>query len=175
MREFGEHYVRGLGMSASSNALAYGYSITSTASFGMLVHTDGPLSVLRIFMFVLGAGIAFAAVNALVTGGFRRRAGEEPPVVVSLATSLSLLSISAGVGVAALIGWAVGGWAAWLLGSLLPTWTYLSIGALEMATARARCTSPSATRIPSGAERACGGGETAHAARSRKKAAFSSV
>ena len=30
----------------------------------------------------------------------------------------------------------VGGWGAWLLGSLLPTWAYLSIAALEMGLAR---------------------------------------
>src|SRR5436190_10901578 len=137
MREFGEHYVRGLGMSTANNALAYGYSITTTASFGMLVHTAGPLTVLRIFMFVIGSSVAFATVNALVTRGFRARVKQEPPVVVSLATSLSFVSISVAVGLAALLGWAVGGWLAWLLGSLLPTWTYLSIGALEMAAARA--------------------------------------
>lgn len=136
MRYFGEHYWRGLGMSTRNNALAYGYSITSTASFGMLAHTAGPVTVLRIFMFVLGSGIAFATINALVTRGFRRRVEQEPPVVVALATAFSVVSISGGVGAAALIGWGVGGWVAWLLGALLPTWAYLSIAALEMALAR---------------------------------------
>lgn len=136
MKEFGRHYVRGLGMSARNNALAYGYSITTTASFGILVHTDGPLTVLRIFAFVIGNSLAFAGINTLVTRGFRRRAPQEPPVVVSLATSLSVVSISAGVGAAALFGWQVGGWVAWLLGALLSTWIYLAIAALEMALAR---------------------------------------
>ena len=136
MREFTEHYVRGLGMSARNNALAYGYSVSATASFGMLVHTDGPLSVLRIFMFVVGSSVAFATVTALVTRGFRQRVEQEPPVVVALATSFSVLSVSAAVGLAALLGWGVGGWVAWLLGALLPTWTYLSLSALEMALAR---------------------------------------
>lgn len=123
-------------MSARNNALAFGYSITATCSFGMLAHTDGPLSVLRIFMFVAGTGIAFAAVNALVTSGFRERVEQEPPVVVALATSFSIISVSAGVGVAALFGWGLGGWLAWLIGSVLATWAYLSIAALEMALAR---------------------------------------
>jgi hypothetical protein len=87
-------------------------------------------------MFVVGSGIAFAGINALVTRGFRQRVEQEPPVVVALATAFALVSASAGVGVAALIGWGVGGWGAWLLGSLLPTWAYLSIAALEMALAR---------------------------------------
>jgi hypothetical protein len=102
----------------------------------MLAHVDGPLTVLRIFMFVVGASIAFAAINALVTRGFRERVETEPPVVVSLATSFSALSISAAVGLAALLGWGLGGWPAWLLGALLPTLAYLSIGALEIALAR---------------------------------------
>ena len=136
MREFGEHYVRGLGMSARNNALAYGYSITATASFGMLAHTDGPLSVLKVFVFVTGGGVAFASINALVTRGYRQRVEQEPPVIVALSTSFSVLSISAAVGLALLLGWALGGWAAWLLAALLGTWMYLSVSALEMAIAR---------------------------------------
>lgn len=136
MKEFGEHYVRGLGMSARNNALAYGYSINATASFAILAHTDGPLSVLKIFVFVAGSGIAFAGINALVTRGYRQRVDEEPPVVVALSTSFSAVSISAAVGLAGLLGWALGGWVAWLLGALLGTWVYLSVSALEMALAR---------------------------------------
>jgi hypothetical protein len=87
-------------------------------------------------MFIIGNGLAFAAINALVTRGFRERAQEEPPIVASLATSFGVLSISAAVGIAALLGWGIGGWVAWLLGALLSTWIYLSIAALEMAIAR---------------------------------------
>ena len=136
MKDFGQHYMRGLGMSAHNNALAYGYSVTMTTCFGMLVHTDGPASVLRLFMFVVGSSIAFAGINALVTRGYRERVEREPPVVISLATSFSVVSISAGVGIAALFGWGVGGWVAWLLGSLLATWAYLALAALEMALSR---------------------------------------
>jgi hypothetical protein len=135
-KELGEHYRRGLGMSAHNNALAYGYSVTATGSIAILAHTDGPLSVLRIFMFALGSGLAFAGVNALVTRGFRQRVEREPPVVMALATSFSLVSISASVGLTLLIGWGVGGWVAWLLASMLATWLYLSISALETALAR---------------------------------------
>lgn len=123
-------------MSVHNNALAFGYSITATASFGMLSHTDGPLTVFHIFMFVVGSGLAFAGVNALVTRGYRQRVEKEPPVVLALSTSLSVFSISAAVGLAALLGWALGGWVAWLLGALLGSWIYLSVSALEMALAR---------------------------------------
>jgi hypothetical protein len=123
-------------MSVSSNALAYGYSVTATAGFAMLSHTDGPISVLRIFCFVVGACLAFAGVNAVVTRGFRERVEREPPLVLALSTSLSLFSVSVAVALVALLGWALGGWAAWLLGALLGTWLYLSVTALEMALAR---------------------------------------
>jgi hypothetical protein len=136
MSEFGEHYWRGLGMSARNNALAYGYSVTATASFGMLAHTDGPLSVLHVFMFVVGSGIAFAGVNALVTRGYRQRVEQEPPVVTALASSFAVVSVSAAVALTTLLGWAVGGWLAWLLGAVLGTWLYLSISAAEMALSR---------------------------------------
>jgi hypothetical protein len=136
MSQFTDHYVRGLGMSAHNNALAYGYSVTVTASFGVLTQTAKPVSIGRIFLFVVGASVAFAVVNAAVTRGFRTRVQTEPPVVLALATSLGVLSISAGAGVATLLGVTLGNWLAWLLGSLLSTWVYLSVAALEMAASR---------------------------------------
>jgi hypothetical protein len=136
MRRFGEDYLRGLGMATHNNAMAYGYSITATVAFGMLAATAGPADVGRIFGFVIGGGIAFAVVNATVTRGFRRRVEVEPPVVLALATSLSVVSITAAAGVAALVGWGIGGWIAWLLAALLATWIYLSVAALEVAVAR---------------------------------------
>jgi hypothetical protein len=136
MREFGQDYVRGLGMATHNNALAYGYSVTVASTFGLLTSTAGSPDVGHIFAFLLGTGVAFAGVNALVTRGFRRRVKEEPQVVLALATSFSVLSISAAAGVAVLIGWAIGGWVAWGVGSLLATWAYLSVAALEVAAAR---------------------------------------
>ena len=136
MERFREHYVRGLGLSARNNALAFGYSVTATGTFGVLTATDGPTRVGRIFLFILGAGVAFAVVNAAVTRGFRQRVESEPPVVVALATSFSVVSTSAAVGVAALLGSTVGGGVAWLVSSLLATWIYLGLSALEIALAR---------------------------------------
>lgn len=136
MRRFGEHYVRGLGMATRTNGLAYGYSITATASFGILERTDPPGSVARIFIFVVANGIAFAVVSALVTRGFRRRVDREPPVVMALATSFAVVSTSAGVGITALLGWGIGGVTAWLIAPVLSTWAYLSVAALEIALSR---------------------------------------
>jgi hypothetical protein len=137
MSQFTEDYLRGLGLSTRNNALAYGYSITATAAFAVLSETARPADIGRIFLFVVGASIAFATVNAVVTRGFRARVQSEPPVVVALATSLGILSISAGVGAAALLGIIFRDWPSWLLTGILSTWIYLSVAALEVATARA--------------------------------------
>jgi MFS family permease len=136
MRRFSEHYVRGLGMAASTNALAFGYSITITGSFAVLSRLRAPDDIGHVLAFAIGAGIAFAGVNALVTRGFRQRVKNEPPVVLSLATSFSVVSSTAGIGVAILLGKTVSGWPAWLLGGLLASWVYLGISALEVALAR---------------------------------------
>ena len=90
----------------------------------------------RIFLFVVASGLAFAVVSALVTRGFRRRVDREPPVVVALATAFAVASTSVGVGIAALVGWGIGGWAGWVLGAVLATWAYLLIAALEIALSR---------------------------------------
>jgi hypothetical protein len=136
VRRFAEHYFRGLGESTRTNALAFGYSITSTASFVILEQTAGQVTVGRIFLFAAGAGVAFAGVNALVTRGFRERVDREPPLVLALGSSLSVVSISAGVGIAALVGDAIHGAVGWLVAPTLATWAYLGVAALEIAAAR---------------------------------------
>jgi hypothetical protein len=135
-RDFHEHYLRGLGMAARANSLAFGYSVAITVSFAMLEHFDGAPRVLDIFLFVIGAGAAFAVVNAGVTRGFRRCVAAEPRLVMALATSFSFLSISAALGAATLLGWLVGGWVSWLVGPFLATLAYLFAAAIEIATAR---------------------------------------
>lgn len=136
MSSFSDDYIRGLGMSVRNNALAYGYSITATASFGVLTQSAGPASVGHIFLFVAVAGLAFAVVNALVTRGFRRSVESEPPIVLALGTAMSVFSVSVGVGVATLCAEFVGGWLSWLLGALLGTWAYLTVAALEIVVSK---------------------------------------
>ena len=137
MSQFTEDYLRGLGLSARNNALAYGYSVTATAIFGVLSEAARPADIGRIFLFVAGASLAFAVVNAIVTRGFRARVQTEPPVVVALATSLGIVSVSAAVGAAVLLATLIRDWPAWLLTGIVSTWIYLSVAALEVAVARA--------------------------------------
>jgi hypothetical protein len=133
---FLEHYWRGLGLSARNNSLAYGFSVAITGSFGILARLAGSPSVVDVFVFAAGACLPFALLNPIVTQGFRRRVEREPPMVVAVGTSFSIVSASAGVGVAALLGWALDGWAGWLLGAFGASAVYLLTAALEIALGR---------------------------------------
>jgi hypothetical protein len=133
---FLEHYWRGLGLSARNNSLAYGFSVAVTGGFGVLSRLAGPTSVADVFVFAAGACLPFALLNPVVTKGFRQRIEREPPMVLALGTSFSIVSACSGVGAAALLGWALNGWAAWLLGAFAGSSVYLLTAALEVALGR---------------------------------------
>lgn len=59
---FGDNYRRGLHSSAVGNAAAYGYSVTITATFGVLSATRGTPGVAQILALVVGAVVAVAMV-----------------------------------------------------------------------------------------------------------------
>lgn len=130
------HYRRGLGNSARNNTLAYGYSVAITGSFGLLVHFEGNPGVVDVILFGIGASIAFAVVNVVVTEGFQQPVEREPRVVMALATSVGAVSISAALGVAALAGWLLSGWLPWVLAPLAASLAYLLTAAGEVALAR---------------------------------------
>lgn len=131
-----EHFLRGLGASTRHNALAYGYSLAMTGSFGMLVYAAPPDRPPEIFLFGIGGAITFTIATASTTLGFRRRVREEPPIVRAVGSSLGFVSITGAIGVAWLFGWMLGGWAAWLLGGFAASGLYLVLSGLELAFAR---------------------------------------
>jgi hypothetical protein len=133
---FRDHYLRGLNSVARNNAIAYGYSLTITASYGMLAVLGHRPTVWRIFAFIAGAGAAFALANAAVTKGYRETQEPEAPLVRALGSSFGIVSSSAGVAACALVGWALDGWFPWLLGPLVATLAYVLLAGLEIALAR---------------------------------------
>ena len=134
-RGFSDNYLRGLHASARGNAAAYGYSVTITASFGILTVAAGSPHVGEIFAFAAGAVAAFALVEALASGGFRHGLSDEPSDVKALGGSISVLSVGLALGAALAAGSFVGGFAAWPLGSFLATLAYLLLFALEIGLA----------------------------------------
>lgn len=130
-----EHYRRGLGTALRHNQVAYAYSVTVTALFGVVVDESGMPNVAQCFLFVLGAGVAFAAVNAAVTHWFSERLPREPSEVVALGTALSVFSMGAGLGLGTLVAWFAGPWIAWPLAPLAASIGYMLLAGLEMGFA----------------------------------------
>lgn len=129
------HYLRGLGLSTRNNAVAYGYSVVVAVSFAALTHWRGEPSIGELFLFVLGAGAAFALVNAVTTRGYRSEPADEPAVVLALGTSFSAISIAASLGFACLVAWQVPSWPSWVAASFVATVAYLLCVGVEMALA----------------------------------------
>lgn len=131
-----EHFVRGFGEATRHNSLAFGYSLALTGAFGILTLTAGRPTVLDVFLFGIGASLTFTVGNAAVTHGYTLRVEGEPPIVRAMGSSFGFLSVSGGVGAAALIGWALHGWPGWLAGSFAASGVYLVLTALELVVAR---------------------------------------
>lgn len=128
--------LHGARTSLRTNASAYAYSIFITSCFGIVNVAVGSPSVLRIFLFLGGATIAFALAETVVSRGFRDRFRPEPSDVVMLGSAMALFSVS----VAALAAWglaeATDAGAAWFLAPFGGTSTYIVLSAVEMAIAR---------------------------------------
>ncbi|HET8752679.1 MAG TPA: hypothetical protein VFM43_09190 [Gaiellaceae bacterium] len=131
-----EHLVRGLASSTRHNALAYGYSLATAGAFGVLTALDGAPHVGEIFLFGAGGALTFTLATAGVTRGFRVGEEEEPRIVQALGASFGFLSVTGGIGAAALVGWASSGWIPWLVGPFAASSVYLLLGALEFVAAR---------------------------------------
>src|SRR5215212_20012 len=136
---FADNYARGLRSAARNNASAYGYSVTITATFGILV--TGTTTVLEIFAFAGGAVLAYALVDAVASGGFRHGPrDEEPSEVTALGSSVSFVSVGAALAIALVEAQLLGGWPAWPLGAFSATVAYLLLLALEIGLAElAKC------------------------------------
>jgi hypothetical protein len=131
-----EHFVRGVGESTRHNSLAYGYSLALTGAFGVLNLLDRT-TVLNIVLFGVGASLTFSIANPLVTRGFTTRVEGEPPIVLSLGTSLGFASVTLSILAAATAGWLFGDWFAWLVGAFAASAVYLVLSAVQFVAARA--------------------------------------
>lgn len=130
------HFVRGLGASTRHNALAYGYSLALTGTFGLLTILDRTPHVVDVFLFGAGGSLTFLVANALATRGFTVGIEREPEIVRALGSSLGFLSISGALGAAALLAWGLHGWAAWFVSPFAASAAYLVLSALEFVAAR---------------------------------------
>jgi MFS family permease len=130
-----EHYRRGLGTALRHNQVAYSYSVTATALFGVVSDECGAPNVGQCFLFVVGAGVAFAIINAAVTQWFSQRLPREPSEVVALGTAISVFSMAAGLGLGTLVAWLSGPWIGWTIAPLAMSGGFLLLSGIEMGFA----------------------------------------
>ncbi len=125
-------YVRGLSASVRNNASAYGFSVTITASFGLLTSALGTPAAPEIFAFAGGAVAAFGLVELVASGGYRRDLEDEPPNVKDVGSSVSVLSVGLATACAYGVGALLDGLAAWPVGSFAATSAYLFLFGVEL-------------------------------------------
>lgn len=125
-------YAHGLRASLGENAGAYSYSVTITASFGVLTTILGSGGVFEVFLFILGAATAFTVTELVASRGFRVRMRGERPEVVVLGSAIAYPSVLLGAGAAALAGEVLGTGVAWAAGSFLATVVFLLVGGIEL-------------------------------------------
>ncbi len=128
-------YLHGLHASVANNASAYGFSVTITASYGLLTTALGTPTAPEIFAFAGGAIVAFALVEGVVSRGFTQGLEDEPGSVKELGSSVSVLSVGSAIACAYAVGRLAGGFAAWPLGSFVATLAYLFLFGVELSLA----------------------------------------
>jgi hypothetical protein len=130
-----ELLVHGLRTSILNNATAYGFSVMITSVFAATQTVLQSPHLPELFAYAAGATVAFAAIEAAATSGFRIRARPEPSEVVAVGTALATVSVlaalSAGIGAAKIID----GPAGWFLAAFCATVTYSLLSGVEMALA----------------------------------------
>lgn len=126
-----------LRLSLQNNAGAYGYSVMITGTLAMVSSVHQSPQPGQIFLFILGAVVSFAFIEATVTRGFARRQEEkEAGEVIALGSSLSIFSIAFAVGVAGLLALVLPENFAWVVSAFGASVTYLFVLGAEMSAAR---------------------------------------
>lgn len=111
--------------------MAFGFSIMVTASFGVLSAVAGSPTVGEILLFGIGAALPVAALEAVVTRGFRVPAETHPSEVAMLGTALNFASVAAGVGAALGGAETVGGGVGWPAAGFVAATVYMLAESVE--------------------------------------------
>lgn len=117
------------------NATAFGYSVTITASFGAVQLQSGSPSFTDLIVFGLGAVVAFAGLEGLLSNGFREPLAEGADRVITLGTALAFISITLAIVTAHALAGAFSGGLAWFLGALGASLVFVVVESLEFVLA----------------------------------------
>lgn len=129
-------YLSAVRTTLSNNGAAYGYSLLITASFGLLQTQVGSPTVGQIFLFGVGAVVAFTLLEAASTDLFRDRVRQDPPEVQAFGAAIGFASIFCAMGAVVAVGTLLHKGVAWAVGSFAATSVFLLLAGLETALAR---------------------------------------
>lgn len=118
-----------------NNAAAYGYSVTITIAFGLLVTAHGDVDAVAAILFGGGAAAGFVLVQLAASWRFRAGIEGDSGSVVVLSSAIDLLSILCAV--LAAVGLSrVPSLLAWPLTAAGATVVYLLVGGVDVLLAR---------------------------------------
>lgn len=121
----------GFNTAVSGNAQAFGFSITVTATYGVISSAQGSPSVPDIFGFALAAVAAFSLLNLLVARLLAKER-KDPDRVVLVATATDFLAVGSGIAAAVGLQYVLTGWPTWVLAPFTASLVYVLVQALEM-------------------------------------------
>jgi hypothetical protein len=121
--------------STVGNSTAFGFSITITASFGMLQTVTGSPTVVQILLFAAASALTVGVAEGTLTRGFRARPGAAPPEVSMFGTALNFLSVVIGAAAAAGVAAVLQDTWAWPLGASAATFLFLAAESAEILLA----------------------------------------
>ena len=128
-------YRRGLTTSAINNASAFGFSVMITSAFGMLSHFKGTPTTSEVFLFALAAVAGVSIIDAVASGGFRRRPHIHPSEVVMLGTAANLISVAIALAFVYGTGRLLPEPYAWAIAPMLAATIYVLVEGAELAIA----------------------------------------
>lgn len=128
--------LRSVRRAVRSDATAFSYSVFVTACFGLVNLRAAPVTVGRLFWFVLGATLGFVAWDLVASQGFRVRIREERSDVLLVATAMAPLSTSLALAAAIGVTAIASGTPVWGLAPLVGTVAYVAAAGLQLALAR---------------------------------------
>jgi hypothetical protein len=130
----GDGYSASLATVLQSAAVPYGITLTVWASGASIDHFRGPPKIYEIFLFVLGAVAAYAALALAVAQALRKASRGPAGQRMAVTGTLHVVSIGVALGAVTLIG-EIQSWAAWPLGGFAGIGLYLAVVGLEYAWA----------------------------------------
>jgi hypothetical protein len=129
-------YGAALQVTMRNTAAAYGYTLSMSATLSLLTELSGKPDAGRLFLFALGAVLAFALLEA-VLAALRSSATDAPEQAFPYAGALNIVSVAGALGMAILITHFVRSSLAWFLAPLSTTAIYMLVVAAQVTAVAA--------------------------------------